>query len=115
MPVTRQDQFLFRRGFSDILGRSPVATPKAAVEIRKIAKTDVVGNGAHPPFRGSRLAQHAMSARETALEQQGGKRGAIALEQSLQIARRYAEMRGDAADRKIPAANILGNINLGCS
>ena len=53
-----------------------------------------------------------MRARQAPAEQKCGKRGAVALEQPLQIARRHAKMRGDAADRNIPTADIFDDIDL---
>jgi len=54
----------------------------------------------------------AKLAGEAPREQKGGKRGAIVFEQSLQIARRHPEIRRDAADRKIAAADIFDGIDL---
>src|SRR6266513_978495 len=91
-------QSLFRGGFSDIQGRCAVASSKAAVKIREIIEADLVGNRAHLPLRGLRLAEHAMSAGEALADQKAGKRGAVDLKQSLQIALRHADMRRNAAD-----------------
>src|SRR3982074_649836 len=106
---------LIPRGLPDIRRRGAVEPSKAAVEIRKVAKANVIGNRAHLPLQGLRSAEHAIGAGEAPAEQKFGKRGAIALTQSLQIARGHAETGRDNADRHIPAADISDDMGLCCS
>src|SRR5450631_1059969 len=105
-------RLLFQNACSDIHGGGAVEPSKAAVEIGKVAKADVVGDRADLLFPGPGLAEHAVGAGEAPPEQEGRKRGAIVLKQSLQMARRHAEMRGDGADRNFPMVEVLGNIRL---
>src|SRR3981081_671193 len=53
-----------------------------------------------------------MGAGEALAKQKGGKRGAVDLKQSLQIALRHADMRRDGADRNVPAADIFHGMDL---
>src|SRR6202171_1153669 len=104
--VGTRRQLLFLGAFSDILKRCAIEPPKAAIEIRKVTKADVVGNDAHRPLHGLGLAEHAVGAGEALAKQKCGKRGAVELKQSLQIALCHAAMLREAADRNFPAADI---------
>ena len=61
-------RLLFRGGAADIHRRGAVEPSKAAVEIRQVAKADVVGNRAHLPLRERGIAEHAMDAGEAPRE-----------------------------------------------
>src|SRR5712675_2261390 len=95
---------LFGGSFPAFSRREPVKFSEAAVKVGQIAKPDVVGNGAHRASTGSRRAQHPMSARETLVQQESGKRRAIDLEEHLHVARGDAKMCGNSSHRKISTA-----------
>ncbi len=54
-----------RGGFPDVSRCNAVQPSKAAIEVRKIAEADTVGDSAHRLFGEPGLAQHAMSANQT--------------------------------------------------
>jgi hypothetical protein len=54
-----------------------------------------------------------MSPVQALRKQKFGKRGAFAFEQPLKIARRQAEMRGNAPDREIPPVAVFDDEGLG--
>src|SRR5260370_6987541 len=105
-------QWLFQNAGSDIHRCGAVEPSKAAVEIGKVAKANVVGDRADLLFARPRLAEHAVGAGEAPPEQKGGKRGAIVLKQTLQMARRHADMPADGADRNTPMLQVFSTLGL---
>src|SRR5882762_10302633 len=77
------------KGVADIARRRAIALAKAAIEIRKIAKADLIGQRADPTGIEIRVGEGPISAPETLAEQIGRKGAAVALEQFLQVARRH--------------------------
>src|SRR4051794_14656284 len=89
----------------DVTGRGAISPPEAAVEIREIAETDIVGDRADRPLGVSGFAQHAMRTLDALFDQEGRERLAVGLEQALEITRPSRRAPGRPLPPTGPAAS----------
>src|SRR5262249_41326542 len=81
--------------------REPVLPPEAPVEIREVAETDIIGDGADRSLAGIGIEEQPVRSRQTLIDQKFRESRALRLEQALYITRGYIEARCDGRDRNV--------------
>src|SRR3954470_17837814 len=81
--------------------------------MRQVGKAKHSGNLSHFQMLVSRLAKHAVGARQTMFEKKCRKRGAFILEKPLDLAAAYSQTRAHIRNRQSAPAAVLNNVGFG--
>ena len=90
----------FRR-LPDLRRSRVVASAESAIEVGEIAESDIEGQRADATIGKARIAQHPVHARKPAAADKGREGEPLALEEFVDVSRRYPLAPRDGSDRQI--------------